>query len=948
MLGAHGYCHCETLYITLNESGLIQFAHNQGVLVMRTAILLAIVLAFPVIAMSATIHVPADQPTIQDGIDAAVDGDTVLVSPGAYVENINFEGKAITLKSSDGPDVTTIDGSNTNSVVVFNQGEGSDSVLEGFTITNGFGDYYKFTNAGGGILCIDSSPTMVNNKITDNFSYWGGGICFWGSGTTPALLDCVVSGNDVPSAGGGRGGGILCYGSNALISGCTIKENSCEHIGGGISAHNSCSPIIVNNLIDSNTALSAGSGFGGGFGCSNGVSPIIRNNIITNNKSHEGGGLCVWMGEVTNNIIMYNEAARDLDPNFTTGSGGGIAVLSTTYPIIVKDNYIAYNTALASGGGVEWGRVEGEFEGNVVCFNGAYGATYPNMIKKGGGLYIYYFGTNKFENNIIYSNYAEDYGGGVYINWANGYVVDVTLTNFTITKNSSPCGSGIYCKDYAELTVSNSIIWGNSGIEVEYEQTVPNITYSDVKGGWPGTGNIDSDPMFVDPDNDDYHIYHHSPCRDTGDNRAPHLTEQDFEGDPRIAEGTVDMGADEFYKHLYFIDGETPEGDIDVKFVDIPGTAPIGLWVGTSVFDDPINGSYGDWYIRPPFLFWGPFQPIPSPGGVQIISGDIPLSPAPPYKIYLQAIIGNKLTNLCEINVQKPSLMVQIPAGEFEMGDHFGVGDHDELPVHTVYIDSFYMDIYEVTNQKYCDYLNSAYSQGVIEVNGGIVYKKGDSEPYCGTTPSSSYSRITWNGSTFGITAGKEYHPMLMVSWYGAAAYANWRSEQAGLTPCYDLDTWECNFGADGYRLPTEAEWEYAARGGEYYYKYPWGDNIDGSKANYTISGDPFETGPYPWTTPAGYYDGNQIPAGLDMANGFGLYDMAGNVFEWCNDWYHDDYYSSSPYNNPHGPSSGSDRVVRSFGWSSSGGTLRCANRQNRYPGDMFNHYGFRLALEIP
>ncbi len=216
---------------------------------------------FAAAAYGDTIHVPADYSNIQDAITAANDWDEVIVSPGTYVENINFEGKAITVKSSDGPAVTIIDGSNQNSVVVFNQGEGSDSVLEGFTITNGFGDYYIYTNTGGGILCIDSSPTIVNNKIMDNFSYWGGGICFWGSGTTPALLDCVVSGNDViidPNAGAGRGGGILCYGSNALISGCTIKENSCEHVGGGISAHNSCSPIIVNNLIDSNTALSMG------------------------------------------------------------------------------------------------------------------------------------------------------------------------------------------------------------------------------------------------------------------------------------------------------------------------------------------------------------------------------------------------------------------------------------------------------------------------------------------------------------------------------------------------------------------------------------------------------------------------------------------------------------------------------------------------------------------
>ena len=139
---------------------------------------------------------------------------------------------------------------------------------------------------------------------------------------------------------------------------------------------------------------------------------------------------------------------------------------------------------------------------------------------------------------------------------------------------------------------------------------------------------------------------------------------------------------------------------------------------------------------------------------------------------------------------------------------------------------------------------------------------------------------------------------MVEVSWYGSAAYGNWRSTQDGRDPSYNLSTWECNFDANGYRLPTEAEWEYAARGGEHdpYYRYPWGDTIDGSMANYRESGDPYETGPYPWTTPVGHYDGNQTPPGVDMGNGYGLYDVAGNVYERCNDWYSSTYYGSSPY----------------------------------------------------
>ena len=291
--------------------------------------------------------------------------------------------------------------------------------------------------------------------------------------------------------------------------------------------------------------------------------------------------------------------------------------------------------------------------------------------------------------------------------------------------------------------------------------------------------------------------------------------------------------------------------------------------------------------------------------------------------------------------------MELVPAGSFEMGDHHD-GMSWALPVHSVYLDAFYMDKFEVSNEKYATYLNDAYPVWVT-VSGGVVYQVGGAgEALCDTTSSSSYSRITWNGTTFGWTAGKGDHPMVCVSWYGACAYANQRSRDDGLTPCYDETTWDCNFAANGYRLPTEAEWEYAARGGEHspYYRYPWGDAIDGSKANYSGSGDPYETGSYPYTTPVGYYDGNQIPAGVDMANGYGLYDMAGNVWEWCWDWYGS--YPSSPQSNPTGPPSGSVRVGRGGGWSYAPSDLRCASRNYYAPTIRSVSFGFRVLAVRP
>ena len=294
-----------------------------------------------------------------------------------------------------------------------------------------------------------------------------------------------------------------------------------------------------------------------------------------------------------------------------------------------------------------------------------------------------------------------------------------------------------------------------------------------------------------------------------------------------------------------------------------------------------------------------------------------------------------------------PPGMVLIPGGEFEMGHHqpWGGRPH-ELPLHPVYVSSFYMDIYEVTNVQYCEYLNSAYSQGLIEVTDGIVYKAGDGELYCHTYLAEGYSRIRWDGNTFAVTVGKEDHPMAAVSWFGAVAYANWRSVQQGCQPCYDLSTWECNFEANGYRLPTEAEWEYAIRGGEHdpYYPYPWGFAVDASMANCRETGDPYEFEDYPQTTPVGYYDGYQMPPGVDMANGYGLYDVSGNVWEWCNDWYDPEYYSSSPYDNPPGPASGEYRVFRGGSWFEGWTALRCACRGGNWPDSCIYRNGFRIV----
>ena len=207
--------------------------------------------------------------------------------------------------------------------------------------------------------------------------------------------------------------------------------------------------------------------------------------------------------------------------------------------------------------------------------------------------------------------------------------------------------------------------------------------------------------------------------------------------------------------------------------------------------------------------------------------------------------------------VPEPGLegMVLIPAGEFQMGSNDPEADKDEQPVHTVYVDAFYIDQHEVTNLEYQKFVlaNPRWQKNRID-------KRFHSATYLSD----------WNGNEY--PAGKSKHPVQDVSWYAAMAYAVWL----------------------GKRLPTEAEWEYAARGGLSGKKYPWGDLIDPQRANYGNVGG---------TTPVGKY----------RPNGYGLYDMAGNVKEWCLDEYNEDFYSRSPRKNPLSGTHSIDWLINNF-----------------------------------
>jgi parallel beta-helix repeat protein len=306
-------------------------------------ITLVSVLLFATFAHAATLEVGAGKPwtTIQSAINAAGTGDKILVYNGTYVENINFIGKAITVKSVNGAASTTIDGSAGESVVTFAYGEGPGSVLDGFTIKNGYGSdgggiYCSssspvITNctitgntadrAGGGIYCSASSPTITNCTITGNTAYWscGGIACFYSS--SPVITNCTITGNTAYI-----GGGIDCYTSSSpTITNCTITGNTANYDGGGIDCGTSSSPVITNCTITGNTSQ-----YGGGITCFYSSSPVITNCTITGNTAYIGGGIyCVESSLTVKNSILWGDTA-----DF---GGNEIFLDSSTFTVIYSD-----------------------------------------------------------------------------------------------------------------------------------------------------------------------------------------------------------------------------------------------------------------------------------------------------------------------------------------------------------------------------------------------------------------------------------------------------------------------------------------------------------------------------------------------------------------------------------------------------------------------------------
>ena len=375
--------------------------------------------------------------------------------------------------------------------------------------------------------------------------------------------------------------------------------------GGSVSCTSGAAPEIERCLLDTSWSP----GYGGAFFCE-GADPVIRGNTITG---------CV--NDTWGTAFYCKDASPTIDANMITGC----------------DQYAGASTGTIDcdgGAPVITGNVITGNDGNnsyaaIYCHNHCSPTISGNVIggnTQSDGIMLYIAPGSVVTNNVVHGNSGDG------MNVRSSYTT-AEIVNNTVYGNG---GNGLYCNIGASPTVTNTIIRENA-TEIYPGNGSPVFTYCNVKGGWPGTGNIDADPLFSDATNHDFHLTWNSPCRGTGHNAA--VTElYDFEGDPRIALGTVDMGADEFYYHLYHMGDVVPGTPIDIKVVGYP-TAPITLYLGSGLADPPYSTQHGDFYLNWPPLWQGSIGTVPG-NGVLSLPVTVPSSWSSGEEHPLQALVG--------------------------------------------------------------------------------------------------------------------------------------------------------------------------------------------------------------------------------------------------------------------------------------------------------------------
>ncbi|MEE4255914.1 MAG: hypothetical protein V2I47_02660, partial [Bacteroidales bacterium] len=561
---------------------------------LKALLLISLLAGANIFSFAQIIHVPGDHSTVQDGIDAATVGDTVLVADGTYLENIRFMGKAITVASHfimDGDtnhiNNTILDGSQPSnpdeaSVVSFLNGEDTTSIIHGFTITGGTGMYESIYDAriGGGIVCNNASAKILYNKITGNEvtspkdAFGGGVFCFMITGDNWTVLEHnTISGNQSNAGTASAVGGGVNITSNARINNNIITNNHCSSIagdadGGGVyHMSDTYTKLILlkNNLISYNTLSSTNFARGGGVAIYLSDCQVLQNTISNNtNISNNANGVGLFLRETPSATIIGNLIKENNAVTTYKFWGTGCLVVMANGPTIFEDNEFidnegpknvvsgpgglsfmdGFNSPILINRNVFWGnqgRIGGGFYARS-CYNLSLTNNYftENAAVEGGAIGMYIPASTEemrpvLINNTVRNNEADNRGGGAHLNCESNIPI---FFNTIFYNNSAPTGS--------EISMAGNL----QPIIISYSCIDP----ANISGIWTGSNNINEDPQFTLLSGLG-HLSPTSPCINQGVSSlvigsntyfAPN-EDIDWEPRPDPVSDTFDMGADEYY-----------------------------------------------------------------------------------------------------------------------------------------------------------------------------------------------------------------------------------------------------------------------------------------------------------------------------------------------------------------------------------------------------------------
>lgn len=451
--------------------------------------------------------------TIMSAVNAANDGDLILVKPGVYHENVKVALKSLEIKSVAGPFETVIDGGMKGSVFTFKAVSGKKLVLEGFTLINGSGTRQRLGTRGGGLNLQKGIVRIRGNIITGNRATDGAGIY--------VSSDGAISDNTIALNVGAMNGCLLAEANELDLCNNYVIGNFMTKIGGGYTIQTTQKEVN------------------------------IRDSVFVENWSFEGGGVMALDSSplIANNVFLSNRGCR----------GGAILARNQSAAPIIKNNIMALGWSCFGGGICCYVGATPLITGNVIFKNTTYNPycteapnskpeldtpTDQNLLDfSGGGIFSWAGSKPVIVNNVVFDNIARMRGGGI-----GCLESSAVVGNNTVIRNWARWGpGGLYFRKNNELDVFNNIVWHNEGVGGQISAG-HDISFSDVDGGYEGVGNMDVDPCFIDEDHDCLHLHHDSPLKGMGCIHEHHGHHADIDGDARWDE--KEIGADEIAPFL--------------------------------------------------------------------------------------------------------------------------------------------------------------------------------------------------------------------------------------------------------------------------------------------------------------------------------------------------------------------------------------------------------------